>query len=74
MGYAGSTVIRGRGKGLVVNTGVATAVGQLAVDVFSAAGGRPALLERMERFSKVIAYVVLAAFFVVAFAHRRRRQ
>ena len=67
MGYAGSTVIRGRGKGLVVSTGVATAVGQLAVDVFSAAGGRPPLLERMERFSKVIAYVVLAASVVVAF-------
>jgi len=67
MGYAGSTVIRGRGKGLVVSTGVATAVGRLAVDVFGIAGGRPPLLERLERFSKVIAYVVLAASVVVAF-------
>jgi len=65
MAYAGSTVARGRGKGLVVNTGVATAVGQLALDVFGVSGGKPPLLVRLERFSKVIAYAVLAASFVV---------
>lgn len=61
MAFAGSIVVRGRAKGVVVATGKATAVGQLAVDVMSATAGVPPLLERMEKFVKVVAYVVLVA-------------
>ncbi|MCO6430543.1 MAG: HAD-IC family P-type ATPase [Deltaproteobacteria bacterium] len=59
MGFAGSIVSRGRSKGIVVATGTASIVGQLALDVSSAAGGKPPLLERMERFSNVIAIVTV---------------
>jgi magnesium-transporting ATPase (P-type) len=66
LAYAASIVIRGRAEGVVVATGAETVVGQLAVDVMSAAGGRPPLLERMERFARTISYAVLAAVAVVS--------
>ncbi len=61
MAQAGSIVTRGRAKGLVVATGEATNVGQLALDVLDDSGGNPPLLVRMERFTKVIALSVLLA-------------
>lgn len=61
MAFAGSIVTRGRAEGMAVSTGTATHVGQLALDVVQSSGGRPPLLERMERFTHVIAAVVLAA-------------
>jgi len=61
MGHAGSVVVRGRGRGLVVATGTATAVGELALDVLGTAGGKPPLLERMERFTRVVAIGILLA-------------
>ena len=66
MAYAGSVVARGRGKGLVVATGGTTSIGQLAQDVLSTSGGKPPLVERMERFSRAVAVAVLVAAFVVA--------
>lgn len=61
IGYAGAIVTRGRAKGLVVATGAATSVGQLALDVLGEASGKPPLLERMERFTRAIAVAVLVA-------------
>ena len=61
MVYAGSIVARGRARGVVVATGTATAVGQLALDMMATMGGKPPLLERMERFSQVIALAVVTA-------------
>lgn len=66
LAYAASIVVRGRAKGVVVATGTQTVVGQLAVDVLSSSGGKPPLLERMEKFSHFIAYAVLAAVTAVA--------
>ena len=65
MAYAASIVARGRGRGVVVQTGAATEVGALAADVMGANSGRPPLLERMDRFSQAIAYGVLVAVAVV---------
>jgi len=65
LAYAGSIVVRGRAKGIAVATGVQTMVGQLAVDVMTTTGGKPPLLQRMERFANTIAYAVLAAVAVV---------
>jgi magnesium-transporting ATPase (P-type) len=65
MAYAGSVVARGRGKGLVVATGGATSIGQLAQDVLSTSGGKPPLVERMERFSRAVAVAVLVAAVLV---------
>jgi magnesium-transporting ATPase (P-type) len=59
LAYAASTVIRGRALGVVVETGRRTMVGQLAVDVQSSAGGKPPLVERMEKFAHTIAWLVL---------------
>jgi Ca2+-transporting ATPase len=66
MAYAGSIIIRGRAQGVVVATGTDTVVGQLALDVLGTAGGKPPLLERMERFAQTVAYGVLAAVAIVA--------
>ncbi len=65
MAYAGSTVARGRGVGLVVATGFDTQVGRLAASLSGAVSGKPPLTERMERFSRVIAISVLAAALVI---------
>jgi len=45
MAFAGSIIVRGRAQGMVVATGPATHVGQLALDVLSTSGGNPPLLE-----------------------------
>jgi Ca2+-transporting ATPase len=66
MAFAGSIVVHGRAQGLVVATGAATDVGQLALDVMSTAGGRSPLLERLERFTRVVAVAVLVAASAVA--------
>jgi len=59
--YAGSVVVRGRGKGVTVATGMATHVGQLALDVLSAKEGQPPLLVRLQRFTRAVALIVLVA-------------
>ncbi len=59
MAYAGSVVVQGRGKGVVVATGSRSEIGRLAVSVVSGAGGTPPLVERMERFTRVIAFGTL---------------
>ncbi len=66
MTFAGSIVVRGRAQGMVVATGSATHVGQLALDVIGAPGGKPPLLERLERFTHAVAAAVLIAACAVA--------
>jgi magnesium-transporting ATPase (P-type) len=63
--FAGSAVARGRGRGVVVATGAATIIGRLAVAMSATESGKPPLIERMQRFSRVIAAVVLAAAVVI---------
>ncbi len=65
MAFGGATVIRGRGRGVVVATGNETVVGQLARDVLTAVGGKAPLVARMERFTHAIAVGILAAVLVV---------
>ena len=65
MVFAGSIITRGRAKGVVVATGTATNVGQLALDILGDTGGKPPLLVRMERFTRVIAIAVLVAAAVI---------
>ncbi|MFO0904694.1 MAG: HAD-IC family P-type ATPase [Pirellulales bacterium] len=61
MTFAGSMIARGRAKGVVVATGVATQVGQLALDVLGGVGGKPPLLVRMERFTNYVAVGTIVA-------------
>ncbi|MDT3436042.1 HAD-IC family P-type ATPase [Haloarcula sp. 1CSR25-25] len=66
MAFAGTTVTRGRGRGLVVETGARTVIGRLAGDVSAVEGGAPPLVVRMERFTRIVAVVVLLAAVVAA--------
>lgn len=59
MAFAGSVVARGRATAIAVETGNRTAVGRLAQDMTGELGGKPPLLVRMERFTRVIAVGVL---------------
>jgi Ca2+-transporting ATPase len=65
MTFAGSLVARGRAKGVVVATGTATSVGQLALDVMGGSGGKPPLLARMERFTNYVAVGTLGASAII---------
>ena len=66
MAYAGTVVNRGRGRGVVVETGAETVVGRLAEDVTAVEGGKPPLIVRMERFTRVVGATVLVAAIVAA--------
>lgn len=66
MAFAGSTVARGRGEGIVVRTGTQTLIGQLAMDVIGTQAGKAPLLQRLERFTKIIGFAVLTAAFAVS--------
>jgi magnesium-transporting ATPase (P-type) len=66
MVHAGTTVVRGRGKAVVTATGANSNVGQLAIDVMAAPPGRPPLLERLDRFSRVIGIASIAAAALIA--------
>ena len=67
MVYAGSMIVRGRSQGVVVATGNHSLIGRLALDVISGRGGKPPLIERMERFTRWIAIAVMSAALAVAF-------
>ncbi|NYT02733.1 MAG: HAD-IC family P-type ATPase [Methanosarcinales archaeon] len=68
MAYAGSLVARGRGRGLVVATGLSTEVGSLASTLMQGEEVKPPLILRMERFTFRVALAVgvaVAAIFAV---------
>ena len=66
MVWAGTTVIRGRGKAVVVATGAASSVGRLAIAVMGAPPGLPPLLERLRRFSRAVGIASIAASALIA--------
>lgn len=62
MAYAGCSVINGRGKGIVVNTGKNTELGKIAENVLNTEDTKSPLVMKMEKFSKQIsiAFIVFA--------------
>ncbi len=69
MAFSGTLVVRGRGSGVAVQTGAATAVGALAEAVQSAESAEPPLLQRMRRFTLWVAILVgLASVLMAAVA------
>lgn len=66
MAYAGAMVVRGRGRGVAVATGRNTEVGRLAEGMMRAGEAKPPLIQRMERFSRMIAIAMLVAAGAVA--------
>lgn len=58
LAFAGTTVISGRGAGLVVATGPATEVGRIAGQLGTIRRDPPPLIRRLERFARVIGIAV----------------
>ncbi len=62
MAFAATLVEQGRGRGVVMATGLATEIGTIAASVLGEKVTKPPLLLRMERFTYLIsAFVALAA-------------
>ena len=66
MAFAGTMVTSGRARGVVVASGIETALGRIAASVLGRASAKPPLIVRMERFTRKIAVAVGAAALVVA--------
>ncbi len=62
MAFAATLVEQGRGRGVVIATGLATEIGTIAASVLGEKSTKPPLLLRMERFTyRISAFVALAA-------------
>ena len=57
MAFMGSTVVGGKGYGVVVNTGERTVLGKIATSIHSVKSAKPPIQEKFEKFSKFIAAV-----------------
>ncbi len=66
MAFAGSTVIKGRGMGVVVCTGLDTQVGKISQDVTESASAKPPLVQRMDKFIKQISILIIALSVILA--------
>ncbi len=67
MAFAGATVLTGRAKGIVVETGISTQVGKIAQNVAEGTSAKPPLILRMEKFIKQITIFIVGLSFVIAF-------
>lgn len=63
--HAGTAVIDGRATGVVCRTGAQTEVGRIA-ESLAEESAEPPLVIRLERFTRAIAYVILAAVIVLS--------
>ena len=66
MAYAATTVMVGRGMGIVVGTGVQTEVATIAKVVTEAKETKPPLVLRMDHFARVISIGILGACLLLA--------
>ena len=60
MAFMGTDVVRGRGAGVVVATGMRTVLGSISAQVRRVGETRSPLLDRLNRFAWLIVYLVLA--------------
>ncbi|MFN3996603.1 cation-translocating P-type ATPase [Algoriphagus sp.] len=70
MAFAGATVLSGRGKGLVVETGKDTQVGKIAQNVATGESAKPPLIQRMEKFIKQITLFIVILGLILSFLLR----
>lgn len=70
MAFAGATVMKGRGMGVVVCTGIDTQVGKISQDVTESASTKPPLVQRMEKFIKHISIFIIGIIIILAFVLR----
>ncbi|MGD8589567.1 MAG: HAD-IC family P-type ATPase, partial [Chromatiales bacterium] len=72
MAYAGTLVSRGRGRGLVVGTALATELGRIASAVLNKPAAKAPLQVRMERFTTRVAILVGVAAVLMALVALQR--
>ena len=65
--YAGTTVVSGRGKAVVIATGINTEVGKISQSISETKEEKSPLTIRIEKFSKQISIAILIASFALAF-------
>ena len=70
MVFAGATVMKGRGIGVVVCTGTDTQVGKISQDVTESASAKPPLVQRMEKFIKQISIFIIVLSVILAIVLR----
>lgn len=59
MAFAGTTAVSGGGEGVVVATGNETVLGRIAKKIRASKAGRTPLMERIDKFTRHIAIVIL---------------
>lgn len=65
MAFAGSTVLHGRGWGVVVSTGLETEVGKISRHVTESESAKPPLVQRMEKFIQQIGIFIIVLSIII---------
>ena len=65
MSYAGSTILYGRGAGVVTATALYTEIGKIAGTIKTTVSFKPPLVIRMEKFAKQVAYIIMVVVVVL---------
>ena len=65
MAFAGSTVLYGRGWGVVVSTGIETEVGKISMHVTESESAKPPLVQRMEKFIQQIGIFIMVLSLII---------
>ncbi len=71
LAYAGTVVLRGRGRGEVIATGVDTEIGKIATDVSAKDETQPPLVQRIKQFTMRITWsmlILIALIFIITVA------
>ncbi|NTU42164.1 MAG: HAD-IC family P-type ATPase [Nitrospirales bacterium] len=68
MAFMGTSVVNGRARGIVVETGATTILGSIATEVREAGIVKAPLQEKIHGFAKAIGFIVLAASALLFFA------
>lgn len=66
--YAGTSVLTGRGKGIVTATGINTEIGEIANKVNNTKETKSPLTIRMEKFSKQITFLIIIIAIIITIA------
>lgn len=65
LGYAGTIVLRGRGRGGVIATGINTEIGKIAIDVTRDEETQPPLIQRIKNFTMFITWAMLILIAII---------
>ncbi|MEX2681304.1 MAG: cation-translocating P-type ATPase [Candidatus Sigynarchaeota archaeon] len=68
MAFMGTTTVKGRGKAIVVRTGMATEMGKIAKATIESAEQKTPLQERLEKLGKFLGILVIVIVFFVMIA------